>query len=293
MSINTIMSQIKRLENDIANLNKKLVKEQDNEAKAIDKIAKAQKRLMSAKTTTTLKSSQRDLQNANNAQQKAKDEQAKLAKQIAGKAKSLSTKQSDLSKAQAKERESHQKELEKLRKESITIQAAQVKAQLEDINKSTFEEKEYDVFISHASEDKDSFVEPLARAMQEAGIRTWYDSDQIAWGQSIRQTIDKGLIKSKFCMIILSQNFLDKYWTNYELNGIFQKDSNTLNSIILPIWHNITRDEIQKRNLMLTDMLALNTSIHSTKEIVDAMLNLLTPVKENVDLEEGLEEFSS
>ncbi|RBN36198.1 hypothetical protein DMN50_36740, partial [Priestia megaterium] len=72
VSINTIMSQIKRLENEIITLNKKLVKERENEAKAIDKIAKSQKRLLSAKTTTTLKSCQRDLQNATTAQQKAK-----------------------------------------------------------------------------------------------------------------------------------------------------------------------------------------------------------------------------
>ncbi|MEJ9227720.1 TIR domain-containing protein [Priestia aryabhattai] len=293
MSISTIMSQIKRLENDIINLDKKLVKERDIEAKALDKIAKSQKRLLSAKTTNTLKSCQRDLQNATVAHQKAKDEQAKLSKQIADKSKNLSAKKSNLNKAQTKERESHQKELERLRKESIAIQAVQVKEQLEEISKSRLAEKEYDVFISHASEDKVSFVEPLARAMQDAGIRTWYDSDQIGWGESIRQSVDKGLIKSKFCMIILSQNFLDKYWTNYELNGIFQKDSTTLNSIILPIWHNITRDEIQRRNLALTDMLALNTSIHSTEEIVDAVRNLLTPINDDIEMEEGIEKFSS
>ena len=166
-----------------------------------------------------------------------------------------------------------------MQKDSIAIQTSQVKAQLDNINRSTFEEKEYDVFISHASEDKKSFVDPLTSALKEAGIKTWYDSDQIGWGQSIRQSIDKGLRKSKFCMIILSQNSLDKYWTNYELNGIFQKDSNTQNSIILPIWHNVTRDEIQKRNLTITDVMALNTSIQSTADIVDAMLNLLNPIE--------------
>ncbi|MDX6047601.1 MULTISPECIES: TIR domain-containing protein [Bacillus] len=283
MSINTIMSQIKRLESDVASLNKKLVTERDKEAKAMDKLAKAQEKIINAKTATTLRSAQRDLQSAMNVQQKAKEEQAKLSKKIADKTKNLSTKQASLTKAQAKDRENHQKELEKLQKESIAIQAAQVKAQLDDINKPTFEEKEYDVFISHAFEDKESFVEPLANALKEAGIKTWYDSDQIGWGQSIRQSIDKGLIKSKFCIIILSQNFLNKYWTNYELNGIFQKDSNTQNSIILPIWHNVTRDEIQKRNLTLTDMMALNTSIHSTEDIVNAMLNLLKPFQEKTE----------
>lgn len=33
----------------------------------------------------------------------------------------------------------------------------------------------YDVFISHASEDKKDFVEPLVGKLQDAGIRVWYD----------------------------------------------------------------------------------------------------------------------
>lgn len=288
MSVNIIMSQVKRLESDVASLNKKLSTERAKEAKAIDKAAKAQKKLISSKNATTLRSAQRDLQSAMSAEQKSKEEQAKLSKQIANKTKSLSTKRTSLAKEQTKQRENHQKELGKLQKESIAIQKAQIKEQLEVINSSTFEEKEYDVFISHASEDKESFVKPLTIALKKAGIKTWYDADQIGWGQSIRQSIDKGLIKSRFCMIILSQNFLDKYWTNYELNGIFQKDSSTQDSIILPIWHNVTRDEIQKRNLTLTDRLALNTAIHSTEDIVNAMLNLLQPFQEEIEIMDSI-----
>ncbi|WP_172460881.1 toll/interleukin-1 receptor domain-containing protein [Priestia endophytica] len=275
MSINLTMSQIKNLESEISNLNKKIASEKDKEAKGLDKMAKARKKMLNTKNISTFKSAQREYQSATAAVQKAKDEEAKLSKKVAEKAKRLSGKQNDLSKAQAKEREKHQKEFKKLQEKAISIQATQVQQQLNSINKSDLEEKEYDVFISHASEDKESFVEPLTKALKSAGINTWYDAEQIGWGKSIRQSIDNGLIKSKFCIIILSQNFLDKYWTNYELNGIFQKDSYTQDSIILPIWHNVTRDEIQKRNLTLTDILALNTSIHSTEDIVNAMLNLL------------------
>lgn len=132
--------------------------------------------------------------------------------------------------------------------------------------------KEYDVFISHASEDKKPFVEELATALKEAGIKTWYDVDQISWGEDIRKSIDKGLINSRFCIVILSKNFFDKYWAGtYELDAIFQKTALTRKILILPIWHNITLDEIGQYNLMLPSIKALNSSSDTLEEIVRAM----------------------
>lgn len=132
--------------------------------------------------------------------------------------------------------------------------------------------KEYDVFISHASEDKQSFVEPLTKALKAAGIKTWYDADQIGWGESIRQSIDRGLINSRFCIVVLSTDFFKKYWAGtYELNAIFQRAALERNSLILPIWHNITIEEISQHNLTLPDIKALNSSTDTLEQIVNAM----------------------
>ena len=132
--------------------------------------------------------------------------------------------------------------------------------------------KEYDVFISHASEDKYNFVEPLTKALKDAGIKTWYDADQIGWGESIRQSIDRGLINSRFCIVVLSRDFFKKHWAGtYELNAIFQRAALEQNSLILPIWHNITIEEISQHNLTLPDIKALNSSIHTLEQIVNAM----------------------
>lgn len=132
--------------------------------------------------------------------------------------------------------------------------------------------KEYDVFISHASEDKHYFVESLASALKDAGIKTWYDADQISWGESIRQSIDKGLINSRFCIVVISKDFFKKPWAGtYELNAIFQRFISEKNSPILPIWHNITIEEISQHNLTLPDIKAMNSSIHTLDQIVNAM----------------------
>ena len=68
----------------------------------------------------------------------------------------------------------------------------------------------YDLFISHASEDKDDFVEPLVESLVSRKIKVWYDKFEIELGMSLRRSIDKGLAESKFGLVILSPDFLDK-----------------------------------------------------------------------------------
>ena len=103
--------------------------------------------------------------------------------------------------------------------------------------------KEYDVFISHASEDKEEVVRPLAHKLQNKGLTVWYDEFEMKIGDSLRRKIDKGLANSKFGVVVLSKDFIKKGWTNYELDGIITK-ATTGEQILLPIWHNITKKEV-------------------------------------------------
>ena len=52
---------------------------------------------------------------------------------------------------------------------------------------------QWDVFISHASEDKDDFVRPLADHLQQSGLRVWFDEFTLTVGDSLRQSIDRDL----------------------------------------------------------------------------------------------------
>lgn len=285
MTISTTLSQIKSLERDISSLNSKISKEKEKEAKALDKIAKATKKLSSAKTTTSLNSATREYQSAQKDLEKSRTEQAKVAKQLATKNSSLANKQKALSTAQSKEREKQQKELDTIHQQLLS----ESQTKLEEFTKLNMNKpvtKEYDVFISHASEDKQDFVEPLTDALKAAGINIWYDSDQIGWGNSIRQSIDKGLINSRFCIVVLSPDFIQKYWTNYELNGIFQKASDSDENILLPIWHRVTMGEIKKYNLSITDTMAMNTAIHEIEQIVEAISGLLNTSTDEIILSE-------
>jgi hypothetical protein len=138
----------------------------------------------------------------------------------------------------------------------------------------TNDKREFDVFISHASEDKDEIVRPLAQALQSGGLDVWYDEFELRIGDSLRQKIDKGLASSRFGIVVLSQAFLGKGWTNYELDGLVTR-AVTGEQILLPIWHKISKQEVISYSPSLADKLARNTATHTVQEIADEIIDLI------------------
>nr|MDZ8062745.1 toll/interleukin-1 receptor domain-containing protein [Nostoc sp. EkiNYC01] len=118
---------------------------------------------------------------------------------------------------------------------------------------------EYDVFISHASEDKDGFVRPLAEELRKRGYGVWYDEFSLTLGDSLRRSIDKGLGNSKYGIVVLSPNFLEKEWPQKELDGLAAREIEG-RKVILPIWHNILYEDIITYSPTLADKLAVSTS---------------------------------
>lgn len=134
--------------------------------------------------------------------------------------------------------------------------------------------RKYDVFISHASEDKDVVVRPLAIELQNHGLKVWYDEFELRIGDSLRKKIDKGLANSRFGLVVLSKHFIKKGWTNYELDGIVTKAISG-EQIILPIWHNITKQEVIDFSPSLADKLARNTAISTIQEIAQEIADVI------------------
>jgi len=136
------------------------------------------------------------------------------------------------------------------------------------------ETKSYDVFISHASEDKENVVRPLAHSLKDGGLSVWYDEFELSIGDSLRRQIDKGVANSRFGVVVFSKHFLAKGWTNYELDGIVTKSVGN-EQIILPIWHEITKQEVIDFSPSLADKLARSTSTHTVEEIADEIIELI------------------
>lgn len=137
--------------------------------------------------------------------------------------------------------------------------------------------REYDVFVSHANEDKDEVVRPLAHALQAAGLRVWYDEFELRIGDSLRRKIDMGLAKSRFGVVVLSASFFGKGWTNYELDGIVTRAVSG-DQVLLPIWHEVTKKQVIEYSPSLADKLARNTATRTVEEIAAEIAEVIRGV---------------
>lgn len=134
-------------------------------------------------------------------------------------------------------------------------------------------EVSYDAIVSHASEDKKDFVDELAKRLKERGFRIWYDSDNLTWGESTRQGIDLGVLKSKKGIVVLSEAFFRKRWTGYELDGLVQRHV-AEGGVILPIYHGIDNQYVRTRAPSLGDITALSSNL-DIDQIVEALGGVL------------------
>ena len=136
------------------------------------------------------------------------------------------------------------------------------------------DERNFDVFISHASEDKEEVVRPLAIALREAGLEVWYDEFELRIGDSLRRKIDKGLASSRFGVVVLSQAFFGRGWPEYELDGLVTRAVSG-DQILLPIWHNVSKREVMSYSASLADKLARSTSTHTVEEIAGEIVDVI------------------
>ena len=146
---------------------------------------------------------------------------------------------------------------------------------LDEQRKSEEEAKAmYDVFISHASEDKADFVNPLVEKLQDLGISVWYDTLELQWGKSLREQIDNGIKRSKFAILVLSKNFFKKQWPKRELDGILAKETIS-GTAPLPIWYNLTQEEVYEFSPTLSGIYSISTQNHSIDDICKAFQLIL------------------
>ena len=129
---------------------------------------------------------------------------------------------------------------------------------------------EWDVFISHASEDKENFVRPLAEDLQAQGLQVWFDEFTLTLGDSLRESIDRGLSQSRFGIVVLSSHFFDKPWPRNELDGLVAREGDG-NKVILPVWHNISQEIVQKFSPILAGRLAARSEEGLDRVIYELM----------------------
>ena len=116
---------------------------------------------------------------------------------------------------------------------------------------------EYDAFISHAVEDKIPIANDLCAKLERAGLKIWYSGKELGIGDSIEKTIERGLNRSRYGIVILSPTYLAKNWTIREFYTLLAKEIEE-HKVILPVLYNVGVDELKKKDLLMADRFAVN-----------------------------------
>lgn len=134
--------------------------------------------------------------------------------------------------------------------------------------------EQYDVFISHASEDKGIVVRPLVEALRGHGLTVWFDEFELKIGDSLRRKIDHGVANSRFGIVVLSQAFFGKGWPDYELDGLVTREVSG-GQTILPVWHKVSKEEVMSYSPSLADKVARSTSTNTVAEIASEIAEVI------------------
>ena len=126
---------------------------------------------------------------------------------------------------------------------------------------------EYDVFISHANADKEELIEELYNSLTKLGVKIFYDKETLEWGDKFKDKILEGTKKAEFAIIVISQNFFGREWTEKELVAFLNRQNRNGQKLILPIIHNITITQLQEKYPSVADIQAIDSSKYSCDEI--------------------------
>ena len=127
------------------------------------------------------------------------------------------------------------------------------------------------MFISHANADKLDYVDELYLAIRKLGISIFYDSEEISWGDNWKNVILNGTESSEFAIIVISDNFFDREWTERELNEFLNRQNTSGQKIILPLLYNITVDDLKAKYPELSEIQCITTERYS-KEAISILL---------------------
>ena len=295
MSVQQYQNTVNRLDKEIAELEKKKAVA---DAKSADEMSKAHRvNIPSNASATTIKSKEseiaRHIRNANNASKESAD----ISKKIAGK---REERRKAFLQLQSEEQKEEKKRLEHQKQEIANIQSAyeerieELQSKINPIidiqsadnaqngvyHSEEGNTKQYDVFMSHATEDKEDFVDEFVDELRSLGINVWYDTSNMNWGDSLRHSMDEGLKKAKYGIVVLSPDYIaeGKYWTKAELDALFQMESNN-RSRILPIWHKLSRQQVLDFSPIIANRKALKTSDMTAKEMAEEFARLFSTVE--------------
>jgi hypothetical protein len=271
--------QLEQINRDLVRANQDLAESAKRSAKENESITRIKKSITKNTSLFSLQSKNRQIDTHYREIEKQEKKKVELQKKIT----TLTLKKVETEKKLRNEEFKINQELnnevnvvKRLNQELIEQVERERREKLEAIQKKaeilTSLDNEFDVFISHASEDKSDFVEPLSKILTEHNISVFYDKASIDWGDSIPTKIDKGILQSKICLLVISPNFIRKKWTQREKDAFMMLDDKK----ILPVWHKVSKDEVQNFSPTIASIKALNTADNTLEEIAEKLQQVLS-----------------
>lgn len=291
MSVEQYQKTVNTLDKEIADLEKKRNALDSKCADLKGKISDAEAAIRKTKSASTVKSKLSQITAWQKEESRKATESANIGKKISEKRTKRNDAYKKMQKAQQDEDKKKEKQMKNMqasyenRVRELTNQLSAKPIIPETIHTYVEADEEYDVFVSHAWEDKEGFVDEFVAELEKLGIKVWYDKQRIKWGDSMRTRIDDGLKKSKFGIAVISPDYIaeGKYWTKAELDGLFQLES-VNGKMLLPIWHNITKQQVMDYSPIVASKLAMTTASMTAEEIAKEMRSLLSEeAEEEID----------
>ena len=280
MSASQVQRVVERIQSEIESLQRQQIAESQRDAAKLDALSRANEALSRATTASTRQTKQSEVLRLDRDRVAIQKRRADIDKRIGQKTQELHRKQKEVFSAQQREQKDA---IDGLRARDSKFRAEQnAKFRLlaspaaVPSHEGAFvvRNSTHDAFISHASEDKDDLVRPLAEHLIGMGFAVWYDEFQLTVGDSLRRSIDRGLAGSRFGIVVLSPSFFAKNWPQYELDGLVAKES-LGGKVILPLWHKVSKDEVISYSPTLADKLALSTAVYSVAELAEQLAKVL------------------
>lgn len=132
-----------------------------------------------------------------------------------------------------------------------------------------------DIFLCHAWDDRKGAAKELHDLLESKGISVWFSEKDVLLGSSLLREIDKGLVKSRIGIVLVTPLFLKRIIgegiADKELSALLARD------LLVPIVHNTTFDELREVSPLLGSRSGLSTIEDSMSEVAAKLAELVTP----------------
>ncbi|KAM7481885.1 hypothetical protein LguiB_006468 [Lonicera macranthoides] len=128
----------------------------------------------------------------------------------------------------------------------------------------------YQVFLSFRGEDtRKTFTDHLYAALDQAGLRTFIDDDDIERGKRLEFELRKAIQESRISIIVFSKNYASSKWCLNEVVTILEwSRSSSSGHEVLPVFYDVDPSDVRNQTGSIGEVFA-----RYEEELIDSKIN--------------------